>query len=449
MTENLKVEYIKTDCINEYKNNPRKHNDKQIQQIANSIDRFSFNSPILVDEKSEVIAGHGRFKAAKLLGLEQVPVIRLTHLSEAEKRAYRIADNKLTENSNWDIDLLKIEFSEIEKLVLNLEDELNLDITGFDFKEIDVILDEPKGKLKSDEKLNNIPYVPENEIVSKFGDIWNLGGHRVMCGDSLNKETFNTLFYDGGGDGECIKADMVFIDPPYNVKVCSIVGQGRNKHKEFAMGSGEMSECEFTDFLEKSMLNLTKFSKDNSIHYVCMDWKHVWELTSATKKVYTKMLNMAVWVKTNGGMGSFYRSQHELIFAFQNGKGQHVNNIELGKHGRYRTNVWNYAGVNSFGSNQKNLELHPTVKPFELIKDAILDASNRGDIVLDAFLGSGSTLIAAEKAGRICYGIEYEPLYVDTIIRRFHELTGVWAINEQSGRNYDELLKEKLDVNDE
>ena len=245
---------------------------------------------------------------------------------------------------------------------------------------------------------------------------------------------------------EKVKANMVFIDPPYNVKIQGhVCGAGQTKHKEFSFGSGEMNEAEFISFLKTSMANIAKYSAENSIHYICMDWRHISELLSASRDIYPQMLNMVVWCKKNGGMGSFYRSQHELIFVFQNGKGSHVNNVELGKHGRYRTNVWHYAGVNSFGSEQKNLKMHPTVKPVELVRDAILDASKRGDIVLDAFLGSGTTLIAAEKAGRVCYGIEYEPLYIDTIIRRYHELTGNWAIHLSSQKSYEQLLQEKLE----
>ncbi len=435
----IKIEYTALENLNPYKGNPKVHDEKQIQQIAKSIERFGFNNPILIDEKSEVIAGHGRLLAARLLKLETVPVVCLIHLSEAEKRAYRIADNKLSENGRWDTDLLKLEFSEIEKLALNLEDELNLDITGFDFKEIDVLLADNKPNEKADEKLNSVPYVPENEIVSQHGDVWLLGKHKVICGDSLQEETYLRLF-------EEVKANMVFIDPPYNVKIQGhVCGAGQTKHKEFAFGSGEMNEAEFISFLKTSMANTAKYSAENSIHYVCMDWRHIYELLSAARNIYPKMLNMVVWCKKNGGMGSFYRSQHELILVFQNGKGSHINNVELGKHGRYRTNVWYYAGVNSFGSEQKNLKMHPTVKPVELVRDAILDASKRGDIVLDAFLGSGTTLIAAEKAGRVCYGIEYEPLYIDTIIRRYHELTGNWAIHLSSQKSYEQLLQEKLE----
>lgn len=441
--EQIKIEYIDLGNINPYKGNPKLHDEKQIQQIVKSIDRFGFNNPILIDEKSEVIAGHGRLLAANMLKLKKVPVVRLIHLSEPEKRAYRIADNKLSENGQWNADLLKLEFSEIEKLALNLENELNLDITGFDFKEIDVLLAEDKTSEKANAKLNSVPYVPKNEIVSRQGDIWLLGTHKIICGDSLNKETFDRLL-----DGKL--ANMVFIDPPYNVKIQGhVCGAGQIKHKEFAFASGEMDEVEFTSFLKKAIENISKYSVESSVHYICLDWRHIYELLSASRDIYSKMLNMVVWSKKNGGMGSFYRSQHELIFVFQNGKGSHVNNIELGKHGRYRTNVWQYAGVNSFGKEQDNLKMHPTVKPVELVRDAILDASKRGNIILDAFLGSGTTLIAAEKAGRVCYGVEYEPLYIDTIIRRYYELTGNWAIHQNSQKSYEQLLKEKLEKTNE
>ena len=440
MLKSIKIDFVKIGELQEYSTNPKIHDEKQIQQIAKSIDKFGFTNPILIDENSEIIAGHGRLMAAKLLQLEAIPVIRLTHLSEPEKRAYRIADNKLSENGQWNTDLLKLEFSEIEKLALNLEDELNLDITGFDFKEIDVLLSEDKPNEKADKKLNLVPYVPDDEVVSQQGGVWLLGKHKVICGDSLKEEIYQRLL-----DG--VQANMVFIDPPYNVKIQGhVCGAGQTKHKEFAFASGEMNEAEFTLFLKTVIENISKFSAEASIHYICLDWRHIYELLSASRDIYTKMLNMVVWCKKNGGMGSFYRSQHELIFVFQNGKGSHVNNVELGKHGRYRTNVWHYAGVNSFGSEQKNLKMHPTVKPVELVRDAILDASKRGDIVLDAFLGSGTTLIAAEKAGRLCCGVEFEPLYVDTIIRRYHELTGIWAVRENDEKSYSELLKEKKNV---
>lgn len=430
MEDNIKIEvtYAPTQDIKPYKSNPKQHCEKQVTQIINSIKEFKFNNPILIDENNEIIAGHGRLLAAKHLGMAQVPVIRLTHLTEGQKRAYRITDNKLTENGQWDIDLLKLEFSELENLNL----DFNLDITGFDNIEIDNILN----PAQADEKLNNIPFIEEKEIVSNLGDIWQLGEHRIICADALKTESFSALMGEE-------KADMVFTDPPYNVKIEGhVCGKGVNKHKEFTMANGELTENEFTKFLSQNFSLLKTFSKEGSLHYICMDWRHVGEMASAGK-IYDEFKNICVWNKTNAGMGSLYRSKHELIFLFKNGTAPHTNNVELGVHGRYRANVWDYAGVNSFGKNRKFLKLHPTIKPVEMIWDAILDVSKRGDIVLDPFLGSGSTLIACEKSKRICRGIEFEPLYVDTTIRRWQELTGQKAVLKGNGKTYEALLAEK------
>jgi len=431
-TMKLAVEYVSTSEIKPYKNNPKIHKSKQIQQIVNSISEFRFNNPILVDENNVIIAGHGRLLAANHLNMPRVPVIKLTHLSDAQKKAYRIADNKLTENGEWDFDLLKIEFEDLSHLEL----DFNLDITGFDTADIDIMLDDSPKETKLDEKANAVPFIPENEIVSRLGDVWQLGKHRIICGNALEKDSYISLLKDQ-------KASMVFTDPPYNVKVDGhICGLGKIKHKEFSMASGEMSEEEFQHFLSISFNLLKEFSTDGSLHYICMDWRHIKEIINAAS-IYDEFKNLCVWNKDNGGMGSLYRSKHELVFVFKKGKESHINNVELGSHGRYRTNVWDYPGVNSFGRDKNNLKFHPTVKPVEMVKDAILDVTNRGDIVLDAFLGSGTTLIAAEKCGRICYGIELEPLYIDTTIRRWESLTNSVAINLSSGKTYRELLEEK------
>ncbi len=391
---------------------------------------------MLVDENCEILAGHGRLAAAKLLQLEQIPIVRLAHLNEAEKRAYRIADNKLTENGLWNEDLLKLEFSEIEKLSLDLDTELSLDITGFSLPEVDVLLDDGKKEHKISETLNTEPYVPENEIISKPGDIWCLGQHRIICGNSLDDETFIKLM-----NGK--KANMVLQDPPYNVSINGHVGgNGKIKHKEFAFASGEMSDQEFISFLEKNFALCIKYSQQGSLHFNYMDWRHAFHILEAANKTFSSFVNLCVWDKGTGGMGSLYRSQHELCFVFKNGKEAHTNNVELGKNGRYRTNVWKYPGVNSFGRHKNDLKMHPTVKPVEMLYDAILDVTNRGELVLDTFLGSGSTLIAAEKAHRICYGVEFEPLYIDTTIRRYQELFNTGAMRESDGKTYNELLNE-------
>lgn len=428
----LRVVYTPLDTLTEYPNNPRQHDTKQLIKIQNSIEKFGFINPILVDEHNEIIAGHARLAAARLAHLPRVPVIRLEHLSTAQKKAYRIADNKLAELGTWSIENLQLEFQELEKLDL----DFSLGITGFDMGDIDLILE---GKeTKAEPKANNIPFIPDNEVVTREGDIWILGEHRIICGNSLQKETLSQLMEDK-------KADMVFTDPPYNVKINGhVCGAGNVQHKEFKFASGEMTVEEFTQFLKTSFELLCMFSKDGSLHYICMDWRHIKEIMTAAE-VYDQFKNLCVWRKDNAGMGSFYRSQHELIFMFKHGKEPHINNVELGIHGRYRTNVWNYAGVNTpSAENAEKRAMHPTVKPVELIKDAILDASNRGGVVLDTFLGSGSTLIAAEKAGRICYGVELEPKYVDTAIRRYESLGEKYiAIHAASGKTYQELLSAK------
>jgi DNA modification methylase len=323
-------------------------------------------------------------------------VIKLTHLNEAQKKAYRIADNKLTDNGEWDFDLLKLEFGDLNSLEL----DFNLDITGFDTADIDIMLDNSlqNKQVKLDERANTI-FIPTNEVISKEGDVWLLGKHRIICGNALEKAVYDSLLEEK-------KANMVFTDLPYNVKVDGYVcGLGKIKHKEFSMASGEMNSAEFQEFLTTSFRLMKDSSINGTLFYIFMDWRHIREIINAASLFY-EFKNLCVWNKDNGGMGSLYRSKHELVFVFKNGSAPHINNVELGSHGRYRTNVWDYPGVNSFGGGKDNLKFHPTVKPVELVKDAILDVTNRGDIVLDSFLGSGTTLIAAEQSGRIYSGIE-------------------------------------------
>lgn len=409
---NLEIIDVRLGDIKGYKNNPKIHDKKQVAKIADSIKEFGFTNPILLDEKHEIIAGHGRVMAAKLLNMSQVPAIILSHLTEAQKKAYRIADNKLTEIGRWDIDLLNLEFSTLFELDLDFD----LSITGFETSEIDLII---SGKNEANPKEDEIPDI--TGPICKKGDIWQLGNHRLICGDSLKTETYKSLM-----DGK--KARMILTDPPYNLKVKDIGSLGKIKHDEFAMASGEMSEEEFTNFLIIAMKNLKKHSINGSLHYIFMDWKHTKEMSNAGSSVYDELKNICIWNKTNGGMGSFYRSKHELCFVYKSGKTPHINNIELGINGRYRTNVWDYQGVNCFGSEKDNLKLHPTVKPVAMLKDAIIDATKRKDIVLDVFLGSGSTLIACEQTGRICYGIELDEHYCDVTIKRWEDLTGQKAV---------------------
>ena len=291
---------------------------------------------------------------------------------------------------------------------MELDLDIDVTITGFETPEIDILI----GELDADEEADpadEAPEIADGPPVTRAGDIWCIGKHRLICGDALNPASYDRLL-DGA------EAQMVFADLPFNLAINGHVsGLGKVKHREFAMASGEMTEAEFTAFLATAFRNLAGHSADGAIHFICLDWRHLFELLSAARGIYSEMKNLCVWNKTNGGMGSLYRSKHELIFVFKAGTGPHINNVELGKHGCYRTNVWDYAGINSFGKDRDaELALHPTVKPVKLVADAILDCSSRGGIVLDAFAGSGTTLIAAEKTGRRGYGIELD----SAILRR-------------------------------
>lgn len=397
-----------------YKKNARKHTDKQIAKIADSIGRFGFNNPILIDKDNTIVAGHGRWAAAKKLGLKEAPTICLAHLSPDEVRAYIIADNKLAELAGWDNEMLAIELQHLTSLDLNFD----IEILGFDTGEIDFIIDGTvKNKLDpADEIIEPAAGIP---AVTKLGDLWQLGEHKLYCGDSLKNESYAILMGDD-------KAQMVFTDPPYNVPIAGhVCGNGAIKHREFEMGVGEMTYQEFTHFLAKSMNFAKAYSSSGAIAFYCMDWRHLAEMVSAGREAGLELKNLCVWVKDNGGMGSLYRSRHELVFVFKNGNAAHINNVELGKHGRYRTNVWEYPGVNSFAQGRvHDLAMHPTVKPINLVADAIKDCSKRRAIILDPFAGSGTTLIAAEKTGRRSRLIELDEHYCDVIVRRWEKLTG-------------------------
>jgi DNA modification methylase len=426
-TSRLEITYTQTSALKPDPRNPRLHTDKQVRQIAQSIEAFGFNVPLLIDDEQKVIAGHGRLMAARRLGWDKVPAIRLSHLTEAQRMAFLIADNRLTENSSWDERML----GEQLKILSELELDFNLEAIGFETPEIDLFID-GLGIVSEADPDDHLPEISKS-AVTVVGDVWQLAKHRVRCGNSLVPSNYDRLM-------EGVRADLVITDPPYNVVIDGhATGNGSVRHREFGMASGEMSSTEFTDFLSRAMIVARDHSADGSLAYYFMDWRHMTEILTAGMGVYSDLLNLCVWAKNNGGMGSFYRSAHELIFLFKHGKGSHRNNVQLGKYGRYRTNVWNYPGANSFGSADGEgnlLALHPTPKPVALIADAIKDCTARGDLVLDPFLGSGTAVIAAERTGRRCYGFELDPLYVDTIIRRWQKLTKLEAIHMGSGDTF-------------
>ncbi|MBX3598562.1 MAG: site-specific DNA-methyltransferase [Rhizobiaceae bacterium] len=403
------IEYLSLSGLRPYAKNARTHSRKQLRQIADSIRRFGFTNPVLIDSSSMILAGHGRVEAARQLGMSEVPCLRLDLMSEQEKRAYIIADNKLALNAGWDEELLALEL----QALLDVDLDFDIGVTGFSIAEIDGLVESLSKEEPGDPKDDHLPCLTDAPRV-RPGDIWQLGPHRLVCGSSLEPDCISALM-----NGE--KASMVFTDPPYNVPINGHVGgAGKIKHREFAMAAGEMSKAQFTSFLAQAFKNMAAVSQDGSIHFICMDWRHMDEMGQASEDIYCELKNLIVWVKDNGGMGTFYRSRHELIFAYKFGNAPHINTFELGQHGRYRTNVWQYRGVNTLKSGRmEELELHPTVKPVQMIADAIKDVSARGSIVLDVFGGSGSTLIAAHKTGRRGYLVELDPVYCDRIIRRW------------------------------
>ncbi len=421
------LEILPISRLRRHPGNARRHSKRQVRQIADSIDRFGFTNPVLVSDKNEIIAGHGRVEAAKLLNMADVPALRLSHLSEVDRRAYLIADNKLALNADWDREILAIELQALIDL------EFDVGLTGFTFAEVDLTLDAARDgspETESDSE-NEIPPIADT-ATSRMGDVWSIGRHRLVCGDARETGDYERLMANE-------KADVMFTDPPYNVPIDGhVCGSGRIRHREFAMGVGEMSEQDFTHFLSDTLGHAASRCRDGAIAFVCMDWRHMSELLSAGRSTFSELKNLCVWNKTNGGMGSFYRSKHELVFVYKIGTAPHLNTFGLGDTGRYRTNVWDFPGISSLGADRDEaLAMHPTVKPTALVAEAIKDCSRRGEVVLDPFGGSGTTLIAAETCGRSARLIEYDPLYCDVIVRRWERLTGKQARLEKTDHTFE------------
>jgi len=407
------------------KMNARTHSKKQITQIAGSIAAFGFTNPLLITDQDEVLAGNGRLAAALQLGLAEVPTIRISHLRPDQLRALVLADNKLALNAGWDRETLALELQGL------IDAKFDIEITGFSPAEVDLTLDfVAEGVCDTIDDIDRIPSLHTTTITAR-GDLWILGRHKLICGDAQDPSVFELLL-------EKERADLLFTDPPYNVPITGhVCGTGR--HREFAFASGEMSEQKFTQFLTTTLSNAAHYCRDGAIAFICMDWRHQLELLTAGRSAFHELKNLCVWNKTNGGMGTFYRSKHELVFVFKVGSSPHTNTFGLGNTGRYRTNVWDYPGVNAFGSSRDTeLEMHPTVKPVALVADAIRDCSKRGEIILDAFGGSGTTLIAAQKTGRVARVIEFDQRYCDTILARFEKLTGQQGILASTGETFEE-----------
>lgn len=426
----LRIAYRRPDELTTAARNPRLHSPQQIRQIADSIRAYGFNIPIVVDGKGQIIAGHGRLAAARLLRLPRVPTIALDHLSEAQKRAFLLADNRLSELSSWDRGELAIELNAIAEL----DPQFDLTLTGFEGRDLDLALDVQPAR--SDPARNTAPEEVADvdrtaPAVTQPGDLWRLGPHRLLCGSALDRSDLQRLVGRR-------RAAMAFTDPPYNVRIDGhATGKGRVRHREFAMASGEMTEAEFQAFLNTAMRLVGQVLRDGALAYVTMDWRHFHALLSAGRAVFAELKSVCVWDKGAPGMGSLYRNQHELVAVFKNGTAHHINNIELGKHGRNRSTIWRYPGVVAQGAKGRDaLAMHPTVKPVSMVADAIRDASRGDDLVIDVFAGSGTTLLAAQETGRVAAVLEIDPHYCDLIVRRWQESTGGDAKLESTGETY-------------
>jgi DNA modification methylase len=430
----FRIEHLQVADLKPNPRNARLHSKKQLHQIAASIREFGFNSTVVIDEDGVILVGNGRVEAAKLAGLTTLPVLRITHLTAEQKIGFSLADNKIALNADWDLEQVKLLLQELSAQELNFD----LEVTGFETAEIDLLIDGPTVSTKPDR--SDLVPEPQSRAVSRLGDLWHLGDHRLICADACDKAAYAELL-----NGEQVR--LVFTDSPYNVPIDGHVGGlGAVKHREFKMASGEMTPAEFEHFLRTVFANMAEVSIDGAVHFICMDWRHMAEVMGAADGVYSGLKNLCVWNKNNGGMGSFYRSKHELVFVYKVGTGPHVNTIELGKNGRYRTNVWDYAGVNTWRAGREaDLEMHPTVKPTALVIDAIKDCSRRGDIVLDAFSGSGTTIIAAHKSRRRARAIELDPLYVDVAVRRWQAYTGEAATMAITGETFAEIEGQRGD----
>lgn len=435
LSKKLQIEYLSLDKLKDCNRQLRTLPKSQLKKTNRIIKELDMVLPVLIDKDGTIIAGQHFVAAARELSIKTIPVVCLDHLDEGQVRILRVFHDRILEEAEWDKKALAEEFQELIVLI----PDLDLTMTAFDLEEIDLILD----ILPDDDPDDSGPGPQGGPAITQPGDRFLLGDHRLGCGNSLEKATF-----DGLMQGE--QADACFVDMPFNVKVDGHVGNsGKIKHREFAMASGEMSVDEFTSFLTTAHQRIVDYTKPGSVIYSCMDWRHLMEILTACQSVGLVQLNLCAWVKDNGSMGSFYRSRHELVLVFKNGTAKHINNVMLGKHGRNRTNVWEYPGVNSFGNGRMDeLKMHPTVKPTAMVADAIKDSSHRGNIILDPFGGSGTTLIAAEKTGRKARLIELDPIYCDVTIRRWQALTGLDAVHAETGKTFNEIEKNEGEDNE-
>ncbi|CAM3101799.1 Methyltransferase [Sphingomonas antarctica] len=424
MTTTIRFETVEIEKLKPDPSNARTHSKKQINQIAASIAENGFINPIIVNPDRRVIAGHGRLRAARQCKLDVVPVVVVTGLTDAQEKRLQLADNKIALNAGWDNDLLLNTLTVIEAAGLDVV------VAGFSNTELDLLR---MPKLQFDEPFDPVPV----DAVTKLGDVWLCDDSRVGCGDLLDGTSLPALMGEE-------RADAIIADSPYNTSNATHNGgKGKYRHREFKYAHGEMSVDEFTRFLTGTQAAMASYCRDGAVAYMFMDHHHAGEQIAAGDAVFGRRLNICIWIKTNAGMGSPYRSQHEMIFVYVVGDAPHLDNIKLGKHGRNRTNCWQAPSVNTFGSRQDDLSLHATCKPVGLCADMILDVTARGDIVLDGFLGSGTTLLAALRTGRRAFGLEIDPAYVDVAITRWMDVTGLQAVLESTGETFDAVKRRR------
>lgn len=431
-SEPLIIDYVAIDQIKGDPRNARMHSQEQLARLESGIRNLGFNNPLILDENNIIIGGHARLSAARKLGLTSLPCIHLRHLTAAQKKALAIGLNRLSELAAWDTDLLSQLLSELS------ESDFDAELSGFSTAEMDA-LDCSEINVDQADPDDDIGEVDRGApAITRLGDKWQMGRHVLLCADALATDSYMALL---GED----RADLVFCDAPYGVPIAGHVsGLGKTKHREFVMG-GKMSSPDFAAFLTSAFLNMARFSADGSIHYQCIDWRRLPEILEAGSSAYTELKNICVWDKGSGGMGSLYRSQYELVLVFKNGRAPHINQVQLGKFGRYRTNIWRYPGMSSFGPERDTLlQMHPTVKPVALVADAIRDCSKRGALVMDAMAGSGTTIFAAERTGRKAAAMELDPLYVDVAVRRWLATKGRSATLIADGRNFEEVAAARL-----
>lgn len=423
-----RIAYLPIDEIKPYSGNARTHDENQITVLMASMKMFGFTNPALLDGDNVLIAGHGRVEAARRLGMKTVPVLWIEGLSPDQVRAYRISDNRIAELAGWDEHILAIELQHLTSIDI----DFSIEVTGWSTAEIDVLIENAASCEDGEDPADIIPPLAKTAI-SRPGDLWLMGPHRLLCGSALETGCYERLM-----QGE--KAVLICQDPPWNIAVKTISGSGKTKHREFVMGSGEMSEAEFRDFLQTQLACNLACVEPGAVFQVFIDWRGVEKVITAGTALGLELINVCVWHKGHGSFGSPWRSAHELIVCFRVPGAPIRDRVKMGQHGRLRSNVWEVPGMGSFGKGREAaLAMHPTSKPVRLLTEAIRDVTDRGDIVLDAFMGSGSCLIAAHRTGRIARGLELDPLYVDTIVRRWQDLTGEMATLDGDGRSFADI----------